>query len=126
MTSNGKTILIVDDDNMNIVILAHYLKPPYEIMVAQNGTTALKMAEQNKPDIILLDIIMPDMNGFDVFAKLKEYPPTMNIPVIFLTELDTKELIRRGLSLGALDYITKPFDKTVIKEKIDSYFGTND
>ena len=65
---------------------------------------------------------MPNMNGFDVFTKLKEYKITMDIPVIFLTELDTKELVNRGLSLGALDYITKPFDKSVIKAKIDLYF----
>jgi len=122
LTDDKKKILIVDDDKMNIVILAHFLKPQYEILIAQDGVSALKSAEKHKPDLILLDIIMPNMNGFDVFTKLKEYKITMDIPVIFLTELDTKELVNRGLSLGALDYITKPFDKSVIKAKIDLYF----
>jgi putative two-component system response regulator len=122
MTENSKKILIVDDFKMNIVVLANYLKPPYEIIIALDGAAALKEAEKHKPDMILLDIIMPGMNGFDVFTKLKESKNTMDIPVIFITELDTRELVKRGLSLGALDYITKPFDKIAVKTKIDSYF----
>jgi len=122
MTQKNKRILIVDDSKMNVVVLAHYLKPPYDIIVALDGLSALKEAETQLPDMVLLDVIMPGMNGFDVYEKLKQSETTMNIPVIFITELDTEELKNRGLSLGALDYITKPFDKSLVKQKIDSYF----
>ena len=122
MTQKNKKILIVDDSKMNVVVLAHYLKPPYDIIVALDGLSALKEIEMQLPDMVLLDVIMPGMNGFDVYEKLKQSETTMNIPVIFITELDTEELKNRGLSLGALDYITKPFDKSLVKQKIDSYF----
>jgi len=122
MSSSGKRILVVDDDKINIVTLANFLKPPYEVIVALDGTSAIKSAKQNNPDMILLDIIMPDMNGFDVFAQLKEFEATKNIPVIFITALDNDEIEEKGKTLGALDYITKPFDKTIVKTKIDSYF----
>jgi len=123
MSDNGKKILIVDDDKMNIIALAHYLKPPYEIIVALDGVSALEMAEKHVPDIILLDIIMPDINGFDVLTKLKKADATKNIPIIFITGLDTDEIMDRGLALGAVDYITKPFDKAVVKGKIDTYLN---
>jgi PleD family two-component response regulator len=121
-TDTRKKILVVDDDKMNVVVLANYLKPPYEIIVAQDGASALDAAKKHVPDMILLDIIMPEMNGFDVFAKLKDFETTRDIPVIFISGLDTTEIMLRGLKLGAVDYITKPFDKTAVKAKIDSYF----
>ena len=124
MAEKSKKILIVDDSKMNVVVLAHYLKPPYDIVVALDGFSALREVEKHMPDMILLDVIMPGMNGFDLYDALKKSEATKNIPVIFVTELDTKELINRGLSLGALDYITKPFDKSVVKAKIDAYFDS--
>lgn len=118
-----KKILIVDDDKMNIVVLAHYLKPHYDIIIALDGLSGLNEAKERSPDMILLDIIMPTMNGFDVYTKLKESEETKDIPVIFISELDTNELINRSLSIGALDYVTKPFDKSLVRAKIDSYFN---
>jgi len=118
--SNEKKILVVDDEKMNIVALAHFLKPQYEVIVAVDGASALEAAEKHLPDIILLDIIMPDMNGFDVLIKLKNSAATMNIPVIFLTGLSNAGDEEKGLSLGAVDYITKPFNKSVVKARIQT------
>jgi len=118
MISDDKKILIVDDEKMNIIALAHFLKPQYEIIVAVDGASALEAAEKHLPDIILLDIIMPDMNGFDVLVKLKDSAATMDIPVIFLTGLSNAGDEEKGLSLGAVDYITKPFNQSVVKARI--------
>ncbi|MCL1932057.1 MAG: diguanylate cyclase [Treponema sp.] len=118
MISNEKKILVVDDEKMNIIALAHFLKPQYEIIVAVDGASALEAAEKHLPDIILLDIIMPDMNGFDVLIKLKNSAATMDIPVIFLTGLSDAGDEEKGLSLGAVDYITKPFNQSVVKARI--------
>jgi len=116
-----KKILIVDDEKMNIMALAHFLKPQHEIIIASDGTSALAEAEKHIPDIILLDILMPDMSGFDVLIKLKGSGATMNIPVIFLTGLDNAEDEEKGLLLGAVDYITKPFNKSIVKARINTH-----
>jgi diguanylate cyclase (GGDEF)-like protein len=118
MRSDEKKILVVDDEKMNIIALAQFLKPQYEVIVAVDGASAIEAAEKHLPDIILLDIIMPDMNGFDVLLKLKNSAATMNIPVIFLTGLSNAGDEEKGLSLGAVDYITKPFNQSVVKARI--------
>ena len=123
MSGNNKRILIVDDDKFNITALAHYLQPPYEIAVALNGASAIEEAEKHRPDMILLDVIMPQMNGFDVITKLKKSEVTMNIPIIFITSLDTNEIMKKGLALGAVDYITKPYVKADVKAKVDKYLS---
>jgi len=118
MNDSQKKILIVDDEKMNIIALGHFLKPKYEIKIAVDGASALEAAAKHLPDIILLDIIMPDMSGFDVLAKLKKSKATMNIPVILITGLHSAENEEKGMSLGAADYIFKPFNKMVVKAKI--------
>jgi diguanylate cyclase (GGDEF)-like protein len=118
MNDDGEKILVVDDEKMNIIALAHFLKPQYEIIVAVDGASAIEAAEKHLPDIILLDVLMPDMNGFDVLVKLKNSEATMNIPVIFITGLSNATDEEKGLSLGAVDYITKPFNKSVVKARI--------
>jgi diguanylate cyclase (GGDEF)-like protein len=118
MSVDRVKILVVDDEKMNIIALAHFLKPLYEIIVAVDGYSALEAAKKHAPDIILLDIIMPDMNGFDVLVKLKDSAETMNIPVIFITGLSNAGDEEKGLLLGAVDYITKPFNKSVVKARI--------
>ncbi|MCL2230731.1 MAG: diguanylate cyclase [Treponema sp.] len=117
MSTNQK-ILIVDDEKMNIMSLAQFLKPHYDIIVATDGVTALEAAVKHIPDIILLDILMPDMSGFEVLIKLKNAAETMNIPVIFITGLNNATDEEKGLSLGAVDYITKPFNQTIVKARI--------
>jgi len=119
--SGNKKILIVDDEKMNIIALAHFLKPQYEIIVAVDGASALEAAEKHLPDLILLDIIMPDINGFDVLIKLKDSAATMNIPVIFISGLSNASDEEKGLSLGAVDYIIKPFNKSVVKARINTH-----
>jgi len=118
MGNNEKKILIVDDEKMNIIALAHFLKPQYEVIIAVDGASALEAAEKHMPDLILLDIIMPDMNGFEVLIKLKDSATTMNIPVIFITGLSNAGDEEKGLSLGAVDYIAKPFNQSVVKARI--------
>jgi diguanylate cyclase (GGDEF)-like protein len=119
--SGVKKILVVDDEKMNIIALAHFLKPQYEIIVAVDGASALDAAEKHMPDIILLDIIMPDMSGFEVLIKLKDCEATKDIPVIFITGLNSAKDEEKGLSLGAVDYITKPFNKLIVKSKVRTH-----
>jgi len=121
-----KKILIIDDEKMNIMALAHFLKPKYEIIVATDGISGLEAAEKHIPDIILLDIIMPDMSGFEVLIKLKDSTATMNIPVIFLTGLNNVADEEKGLSLGAVDYMTKPFNQTIVKARIKTHLNMAD
>ena len=121
-----KKILIVDDEKMNIIELAHFLKPQYDVIVAIDGASALDAASKHLPDIILLDIIMPDMSGFDVLSNLKDSPATMNIPVIFITGLSSAGDEEKGLSLGAVDYIIKPFNKSLVKARIKTHLKISD
>jgi len=119
--SELKKILVVDDERMNIIALAHFLKPQYEIIVAVDGASAFEAAEKHMPDIILLDIIMPDMSGFEVITNLKDCETTKNIPVIFITGLNSAKDEEKGLSLGAVDYLTKPFNKFIVKSKVKTH-----
>lgn len=114
-------ILVVDDERMNIIALAQILKTQYEIVVAVNGRTAIETAEKHTPDIILLDVIMPDMSGYEVLAELKSSDATKNIPIIFITGLDGIEEEEKGLLLGAVDYITKPFHGSIVKARIRTH-----
>jgi len=121
MIGDSKKILIVDDEKMNIIALSYFLKQQYQIIVAIDGASALEAAEKHVPDIILLDVLMPDMNGFEVLVKLKNSATTMHIPVIFITGLSGAGDEARGLSLGAVDYITKPFNKSIVKARIKTH-----
>lgn len=116
----NKRILVIDDEKMNIISLAHFLKPQYELIVAVDGVTGFEAAEKHIPDLILLDVIMPEVSGFDIIVKLKESEKTSHIPVIFLTGLSNAADEEKGLSLGAVDYIPKPFNKALVKKRIDT------
>ena len=97
-------VLIVDDTSANLKLLRDSLEPEdYEIMVATNGKMALRIATANLPDIILLDVVMPDINGYEVCRRLKENKSTANIPVIFVTVKDEQNSIIEGLSVGGVD-----------------------
>jgi len=115
-----KKVLIIDDEKINIMALAHFLKPDYEITVAIDGHSGIDAAERQSPDIILLDIIMPEMDGFEVIEQLKESQKTKDIPVIFITGLSNTKDEEKGLSLGAVDFITKPFNKPIVKARIET------
>ncbi|MCL2051006.1 MAG: diguanylate cyclase [Lachnospiraceae bacterium] len=111
-------ILIVDDDKSNLDVLNHILKNDYSIYVAKSGETAIRRAVSDQPDMILLDIIMPDMSGYDVIKVLKEDEATKSIPVIFITALSSVADEERGFLLGAVDYIMKPFNNSILKARL--------
>ena len=121
MESTNKKVLIIDDEKMNIMTMAHFLKPQYDVIVAIDGAAGLEAARKQLPDLILLDIIMPHMSGFDVIEKLKEAKDTSKIPVIFISGLNNSADEAKGLELGAVDYILKPFNQAVVKAKIKSH-----
>ena len=112
------SILIVDDEKLNIMALAHILSPGYVIYVSKDGQDAIDIAHENKPDVILLDIIMPKMDGYAVLKALKSAEATRDIPVIFISGLSGAEDEQKGLSLGAADYICKPFNPAIVELRV--------
>ena len=116
---NKQTILIVDDAPANIDLLRSILSSHYKVKGATNGEKALQIAhKESQPDLILLDIIMPGMNGYEVCEKLKQDPLTASIPVIFITAKTTTEDEEHGLELGAVDYITKPISPAIVEARV--------
>ncbi|MCP4751030.1 MAG: response regulator [Proteobacteria bacterium] len=102
-------ILIVDDHPHNIQVLGTILaREGFEIYAAQDGLQALEKVESILPDLILLDIVMPEIDGFEICQRLKESPVTREIPIVFLTAKTEIEDIVKGFDLGAVDYVTKP------------------
>ena len=121
MDSTGKnSILITDDDKSNLEVLISILNPDYTVYTTKSGTAAPEMAGKFFPDLILLDVLMPDMNGFDVLAALKASGKTAHIPVIFISGLDSAEDVEKGLDLGAVDFIQKPFINKLVKTRVKS------
>jgi len=116
-----QTIMIVDDTPINLQILIEVLGDEYEIVFATNGRDALSMAESNHPDLILLDIQMPDMSGYDVCKAFKSVPHMDGVPVIFLTAMSQQEDEVVGLKLGAVDYITKPFNPDIVRLRVHNH-----
>lgn len=112
------SILIVDDEPVNIQLLSRILSAEYKLYAAKDGVTALQMAKEHRPDLILLDIIMPDIDGLQVLAQVKENDEISDIPVIFITGLDSPEDEEKGLALDAADYIYKPFKDSVVRLRV--------
>ncbi|MBN2897105.1 MAG: diguanylate cyclase [Campylobacterales bacterium] len=121
---NTPAILIVDDEPINITLLAELLRERYQIRVAPSGVKALESIQKKRPDLILLDIHMSDMDGYEVAKRLRSETHTAAIPFIFLTAKGESEAIRRGFELGAVDYITKPFNKEELLVRIDNHLKT--
>ena len=117
-------LLIVDDDNTNLQVIGSFLyNKNYKIILAKSGKDALKSVENNHPDLILLDIMMPGMNGYEVCEKLKANNQTKDIPIIFLTaKTETKDIIK-GFNTGGVDYITKPFIKEELLARIKTHIS---
>ena len=118
VSADKPRILIVDDERFNLNTLHGLLKEDHKIMVAMGGEQALKAAITGRPDVILLDINMPDMDGYEVCRRLKDDVLTKGIPVIFITGLADAEDETKGLELGAADYITKPFNLSVVRARV--------
>jgi diguanylate cyclase (GGDEF)-like protein/PAS domain S-box-containing protein len=112
------SVLIVDDEKANIITLTHILSPQYTIYAAKNGADAIELAREHTPDVILLDILMPDTDGYEVLSLLKNADRTRDIPVVFVTGLSNTEDEEKGLGLGASDYITKPFRPAIVKLRV--------
>ncbi|MGK7904040.1 MAG: response regulator [Hormoscilla sp.] len=112
-------ILLVDDNPMNLKVLSEAMaNSGWTILVAPNGDRAIKQAEYAKPDIILLDVMMPGIDGFETCSRLKGNPQTQEIPVIFMTALNDTENKVKGLNIGAVDYITKPFKQQEVLARV--------
>ncbi len=111
-------VMVVDDTETNIDVLVDTLGDQYDIRVAMDGKAALEDIEDEKPDLILLDIMMPGMDGYQVCEALKSNPETRGIPVIFLTAMNEEQDEARGLELGAVDYVTKPFSPDLVKARV--------
>ena len=116
-----KTIFVVDDSGMNLVVVKEALKDIYRVMPLPSAAKMFSLMEKIKPDLILLDIYMPEMDGFEAAQLLKNNEQYSNIPVIFLTSTIDEPTKERGVKLGALDFILKPFEKTELLEKIAKY-----
>jgi len=112
-------ILLVDDEKMNLMVLDNLLRDDYDIFMAKNGQGAIDKVKECHPDLILLDIIMPDMNGYEVLQKIRELDCALkNTPVIFITGLNSEDNEEKGLDLGAADYIAKPFNSAIVKLRV--------
>lgn len=115
------TILIVDDEKINLNILIELLGEDYEVIVALNGKKALQLVEKKQIELILLDIMMPDMDGYEVCATLKSSAKTKELPVLFLTSKTDDESIEKGFKNGGVDYITKPFRVVELKARVKTH-----
>lgn len=113
------TVLVVDDTKENLTVVGELLRPYYRVRVANSGARALKAAlTEPVPDLILLDLLMPEMDGYEVLARLRTEPLTRDIPVIFLTAMTADEDEQKGLELGAVDYITKPIRPAILSARV--------
>ena len=115
------TILVVDDEPVNIDLVCSALRDEYILKTATNGEKAIEIATSVMPDLILLDILMPDMDGYHVCDTLKNNPNTQAIPIIFITGLGEADDEERGLSLGAIDYIVKPISSPIVRARVRNH-----
>ena len=119
MNTTKKTIFLVDDDITNLTIGNNVLEKYYNVVTLNSGRRLIKMLERHRPDMILLDVDMPEMNGYETITLIKQNEATKNIPVIFLTAKTNSEFELEGLSLGAIDYITKPFSPPLLLKRLE-------
>jgi len=119
MSTERKTIFIVDDDLTNLTVGNEVLSEYYNVFTLNSGPLLLKRLERHVPDLILLDVNMPEMNGYEVIRCVKEKEETQSIPIIFLTAQSDTESELEGLSLGAIDYISKPFSPPLLLKRIE-------
>ena len=113
-----RSILIIDDEKANIMVLTSILSSNYRVLALKDSREAVQVAAEELPDVILLDVLMPEMDGFEVIEELKNNNKTKDIPVIFITGLDSTEAEEKGFKLGAADYIAKPFHPAIVQLRI--------
>ena len=117
------TVLLVDDEPVNLQVLRHVLQDDYRLLFARDGEKAIELATAQHPSLILLDVMMPNMHGYEVCRILKEQPGTCNIPIIFVTALSDSNDESRGLESGAVDYITKPISPAVVRARVKTHLS---
>ena len=116
------TILVVDDTPDNLHLLSQLFKDDYKVRVASNGEKALAIVQSDTPpDLVLLDVMMPGMDGFEVAQRMREHPSSQHIPVIFVTAMTDADARLKGLALGAVDFVTKPVDPDVLKPRVRNF-----
>jgi PleD family two-component response regulator len=115
---NKFKILVIDDEKSNIIALTEILISDYKVLAVRNSLEAAKTAEEELPDLILLDILMPEKDGYTVLTEIKAAEKTKNIPIMFITGLGSINAEKKGLALGATDYITKPFHSSIVKLRV--------
>lgn len=116
---NRQKILLIDDESLIHEIIQNTFGWDYEVLYAENGEQGITLAQQDLPDVILLDVLLPDISGHKVLRRLKQHDETKNIPVIFLTGMSTLEDEVMGLEHGAKDFITKPFSPSIVKLRVE-------
>lgn len=114
-------ILLVDDTPANLMVLGEELQETCEVFVATSGEAALEVVDREGPDLILLDIMMSGIDGYEVCRRLKDNPATASIPIIFITAMDANDEETRGLEAGAVDYITKPFHLPIVRARVRTH-----
>ena len=114
-------ILAVDDEYVNTQLIKSVLREEYDILTALNGYEAINLLKQYNPDLILLDVMMPDLNGFEVCKIIRSFTDFDTIPIIFLTALDTQDGALQGLELGGIDYLTKPVNRDLLKLRVRNH-----
>jgi CheY-like chemotaxis protein/class 3 adenylate cyclase len=120
--SDVPRILVVDDMPDNLFLMNGLFEDRYRVIQAASGREALKIVmSDSPPDMVLLDIMMPDMDGYEVLRRIRQHPPTANIPIIFLTALASQQDERLGMDLGAVDYLTKPVDPELVLQRVDAH-----
>ena len=119
----NKRILIVDDEPNNLQLLRQILKEDYSLAFAKNGIEALAAVEKHLPDLVLLDIMMPEMDGYETCERLKKHPATADIPVIFITAMTDVEDESRGFEVGGVDYIAKPVSAPIVQARVKTHLS---
>ena len=120
-SDNGQTILVVDDDESQVVALEYRLRQQgFRVQTAHNGSRAIELAREEKPDLILLDLRLPDIEGFDVCAELADSSNACCIPVIILSGMERPDIVRRSRSAGCEYYVRKPYDPNVLLTLINN------
>ena len=117
------TLLLVDDEPVNLRVLKQLLANDYQLIFARNGEEALKLAPSRQPNLILLDVMMPGLTGFEVCRQLKQQENTKQIPVIFVTALNDEQDETQGFDAGAVDYITKPISPAIVKARVKTHLS---
>jgi putative two-component system response regulator len=121
--SNIRTVLVADDEPQNLHVLNQILQDDYHLVFATDGRKALALSREKKPDLILLDVMMPEFSGYEVCTELKKDPVTANIPVIFVTALTDSIDEAHGFEVGAVDYITKPVSPAIVKARVATHLS---